>query len=449
VYKLKESFREDNMINNSIADITSSTTTTSSTMKERSSAGAKNRQEVKQIRSFKSKYNVVQRLALSHLQVIGLVGKFNLAWPPFIEETFSAVDTVSSLSFTDGLNSTLDCWLRGPYNIAIPMFSILTSSASLILIFLIPTLIWFVILPIFKCFGKICTRKKNNRHEQEERYQMKNSSKFVICIIALLYVSYSSMARSGLGIYNCTTFPGERSSRLVNALDYLCFEGEHLRWVLYVGIPFNAIVLIGIPLSGWFVLYRKRKVLVDDYNVVEKYGFLFSGYKLKYWYWEIIILIRKLLLASMTVFMTSTTSTYTQGLAALMIMFASLAIHLFFIPYEDSMLNNLETIGLACSIFTIYFGLLTFEWGGGTAGDKSQESTVAWVSTALIFVMNAVWFTFVLMILFDKYSNKLQKIVKKTRKRGNTEENSKRKFTPSDDEKNEHITHNPLMMLNK
>ena len=50
---------------------------------------------------------------------------------------------------------------------------------------------------------------------------------------------------------------------------------------------------LGIPLFAFILLSRKRKRL-NVLVVKEKYGFLYNGYKRQYYYWEVIIMYRKL-----------------------------------------------------------------------------------------------------------------------------------------------------------
>ena len=96
-----------------------------------------------------------------------------------------------------------------------------------------------------------------------------------------------------------------------------CYMGEHVLWALYLGVPFILIAVIGLPLLAFSTL-SKNSTNLDSPDVLKKYGFLFRGYRLKFWYWEGIILIRKLALAALSVFMVSY-SPYVQGLSALFI----------------------------------------------------------------------------------------------------------------------------------
>ena len=60
----------------------------------------------------------------------------------------------------------------------------------------------------------------------------------------------------------------------------------------------------GIPVLGFYMLYRNRYRL-DDMVTYSKYSFLYEGYKNDKYYWEFVILIRKILIIICSVFMTS------------------------------------------------------------------------------------------------------------------------------------------------
>ena len=51
----------------------------------------------------------------------------------------------------------------------------------------------------------------------------------------------------------------------------------------------------GIPIFAFLLLYIDKKKL-DKLEVRQKLGFLFRGYTLKYYYWEIVIMFRKIAL---------------------------------------------------------------------------------------------------------------------------------------------------------
>ena len=94
------------------------------------------------------------------------------------------------------------------------------------------------------------------------------------------------------------------------------------------------------------------------------YGFLYRGYSAKRFYWEIVIMMRKVLMVIVaTVGLRATVQT--QGMLALLVISISLAAHLQFKPFDEPSLDRLELYGLitafiilyryVCIIFVYYF----------------------------------------------------------------------------------------------
>ena len=250
---------------------------------------------------------------------------------------------------------------------------------------------------------------------------------FTVSLVTLYYMIYSSMARAGFSLFACQSFGlgGSLSTtRLQNALDFECYSGNHLQWVFYLGIPFCTCVIIGLPLTAFVILYRNRNDLMTNTSLLQKYGFLFRGYQAKFWYWECVILLRKVSIAALTVFL-SLHSEYTQGLSALFILNTSLIVQLVFSPYDQSNLNNLEVFGLVCSVATVYFGMWTFDLDDSSSSSSSSSSSMnstnysdmrILVSSLLIYIINGLWFSVVCYYMFDGYSSKVKKLCCKKRK---------------------------------
>ena len=87
-------------------------------------------------------------------------------------------------------------------------------------------------------------------------------------------------------------------------LEEVCYEGKHKFWSLGLALPSLIVWGLGIPLFALILLLQNKKKL-DSHNVREKYGFLFRGYKLKYFFWEVVVIYRKITLIFIQVFIHS------------------------------------------------------------------------------------------------------------------------------------------------
>lgn len=74
--------------------------------------------------------------------------------------------------------------------------------------------------------------------------------------------------------------------------------------LLSILVSFPGLIIwgFGIPLFSFLVLWFDRKNLKDEF-VMGKYGFLYRGYKLKFYYWESVIMVRKILVNFIAVYL--------------------------------------------------------------------------------------------------------------------------------------------------
>ena len=87
-----------------------------------------------------------------------------------------------------------------------------------------------------------------------------------------------------------------------------------------------------------------------------KYSFLYKGYRPEYFYWEFVILYRKVALVCASVFLSSI-STMVQALSILAILLLCLFVQSAVKPFRTPGFNVLETKSILVSLLTIYIGL--------------------------------------------------------------------------------------------
>ena len=86
------------------------------------------------------------------------------------------------------------------------------------------------------------------------------------------------------------------------------------------------------------------------------YGFLYNGYRFRTYYWEIIILYRKVIIVFILVFL-GLISVQIQALVTLFVMMLSLILHINFQAFDKANLNGLETRAIVSASVTVYCGL--------------------------------------------------------------------------------------------
>ena len=140
-------------------------------------------------------------------------------------------------------------------------------------------------------------------------------------------------------------------------MSQVCWEGDHIYYAMLVSMPALIVWGMGLPALA-IILLRKHYMRseLDDVRVKSIFGFLFNGYRYSTYYWEIIILYRKVFLVFVLVFL-SLVSIEVQALVALLIMTVSLVFHMKNAPFETRNLNKLETKSIIAASITIYCGL--------------------------------------------------------------------------------------------
>lgn len=112
---------------------------------------------------------------------------------------------------------------------------------------------------------------------------------------------------------------------------------------------------LGIPLYSGFLLYKHKETLQED-ATKERFGFLYNGYHRRSYYWEILIQLRKVLIAFVSIFLTSR-GTIVQSLVLLCLLGFFIFVTLRVSPFEDRHANHLEIVSLVALIITTYCGV--------------------------------------------------------------------------------------------
>lgn len=160
---------------------------------------------------------------------------------------------------------------------------------------------------------------------------------FVATLIILLFIAHPSLVKSQFSAFSCREIdPGEYW--LVENLDIECWSGEHLFYALNFALAGIVVWGIGIPAICLHFLNLSSRRL-DEISVRLKFGFLFNGYNYKHYYWEFVILYRKIIIICCSVFLANYLSVEVQALTVMIILLLSLHIQYSNQPYSHNDLN--------------------------------------------------------------------------------------------------------------
>ena len=92
----------------------------------------------------------------------------------------------------------------------------------------------------------------------------------------------------------CKEVAPEGGRFLLVDLSIRCGTSEYTKWVGFATISMF-VYTVGIPLLFFIILYsNQRKLLLQTPGCQKKYGFLYSKYTDRSWYWELCEMLRKL-----------------------------------------------------------------------------------------------------------------------------------------------------------
>lgn len=304
---------------------------------------------IKSARKPKSLSAVYLKLFMNYLQLAMLMGSFNLSWPTLTKEMLNIQDSAGSFSehlfTTDCLTSDFD------ENEAFFTKLVLLSAAP----------IFFFLVSSLSCLAVAATRKSVSVLRNE----------LVASGIILFFLLHPSVMRVMFGAFNCEEV--KPSEYWVSGLLVRCWEGKHLTFALTLALPAIVIWGVGLPgvILGCIVRYRKQ---LRNIAVKVRFGFLVKGYADSRYYWEFIIIYRKLIIIGIATFL-SRIAKMTQALIALSVLVLSLVLQHHYKPYNHISLNTMEQRSILVSITTLFFGLYFLD-GSLSAGWQNFFFTV-------------------------------------------------------------------------
>ena len=123
--------------------------------------------------------------------------------------------------------------------------------------------------------------------------------------IILIFFIYPSIVREVFSFFSCEgRGPGLWLLSADTGVE--CYSAKHSLWMTFIGIPGIVFFCGVLPLLAVGKLkHMKRYALLEDMNMVRKFGFLYRGYEEDYCYWEILVTARKIAIVFIAVFFKS------------------------------------------------------------------------------------------------------------------------------------------------
>lgn len=195
-----------------------------------------------------------------------------------------------------------------------------------------------------------------------------------------------SSPREGIpNLYNEGDIRYDDYKYLIEIQSIKCDYNNHYSKIIWVTIFGVFVWGFGVPIYIFYKLYGFRKNLFDEKTKC-KYGFLFNGYLHNYYFWDFIILTKKILIIFLTVFMESKFKTYLQSLLLITFLTVFFILQLYFKPFIKNDLNEIEKLASLAALITITLEAIYSE--------INPDSAIAYAILTIIFIVNLIFFIY-------------------------------------------------------
>lgn len=287
------------------------------------------------------------RILTNYLQLVSIIAEIPIPWPNLIKGATFGTSEASAI----GENIlTLDCFFSSEnvYAIKIVFLKLLFETTLAVVLSIIAATVWTLYFLIKK---RIIFRRKEL------------ANKIMTTMIIICFIMQPRAIKASFSFFKCLNLYRNDQPEYYFSKDYdvQCWTGSHLNWALGFGLPSLIIWSIILPFTIFNIL-KKNKTRLEAEDVSQKYSFLYGGYRPSRYFWEFIIMMRKLLFISLTL-SASFHSTGLEVYVSVILIILSYILQIFSQPYAESELNSLENlslIGAGCVTFCgLYFQLVS------------------------------------------------------------------------------------------
>ena len=351
---------------------------------------------------------LIQKCILNYFQVAALLNGLPLRWPQALLDLFSFKGAMSTAG--DHLLNP-DCSVGDVT--AIQLFYSKQIAFLLAPMFLIPIVYLFWKTYALWSVGETWHRDNEDNEDSEtygrERTTVTLKDKFVVTVCILLYLIYPTLCKQAFGLFNCYTVNDKQY--LLASLEEECYNNRHTLYLWLVGVPQLVVYVFGLPLLGMVFVWRNRHRL-DTVAVRARYSLFFGGYRNDRFYWELVVVMRKVSVIAVATF-GSTLDPEMQALVVLLLVMVCYGLQQIGKPYSTPSSNHkllqvLELSTLAMLASTVWVGLVLFkldqnsvtnEEDSDGAGDRRSAAfavreilTVVIVTANIVLVMVLVFY---------------------------------------------------------
>ena len=226
---------------------------------------------------------------------------------------------------------------------------------------------------------------------------------YQLAVMLLLYQIHPTIMLEVINSFPCEHVGGTNTSFLKEDMSVDCKSAQYKTYaaisaVYLIVYIFGMLVLIFVRLRH---NYKAGKLASPSHNAFVKYAFFFVGYWSHTYYWEAVIMVRKM---GVVAFSVLPSSMLQLVFANVIIMFAY-ALNVQLLPFASHFINRIESFCLIALLATITLGFLFIN-----AGSSTSTNTM-WISV-LVIVVNTAMAAFLFLVFLKKMREVLAKVTK-------------------------------------
>ena len=306
-------------------------------------------------------HSIYLKILMNYLQLVVLVTEFRLEWPDPVLQLFSTQQQAGEVVQQA---YSFDCLLYESYSHEDAYYYKVAFTAVLpIGLVLVITALW----------GALALWKHKPVYMSRE---------YAATLVIVFFMIHPNLVKTLFSLFSC---------REINAGEYWltadmaieCWNGQHSLYVLALGLPAVILWVFAVPFIclGILVKFRRR---LDELWLRMQYGFLLNGFRRSQFYWEFVILYRKIAVICCSVFLAN--SVTVQALTVQIIIVGFLLLQNEVQPYSLPVLNAMEVRAIIVADLSIYCGLYFLTNNLSTAS--------SWFFFLVIVAANAVFLTY-------------------------------------------------------
>lgn len=304
------------------------------------------------------------KMLLNYMQVMVLIMRFPIVWPKLLQD-FLAIHEYAGGSGEQYMS--VDCLSSEPF-----FHKTIAMAVLPVILILLNMLIWSLIWIVHSLWQRPINLRE----------------KCTCSLIVSLFYIHPHLVRISLSCFVCVSIESEQMWLRVEQ-SILCWDKQHSTMALAAALPTAIIWGLGIPALALFQLIRLRKRLGEE-RLQAMIGFLYNGYQERYYYWEVVSITRKMIIAALCAF-TAPFSEVLQAMTLLLFLCGAALLQLRCSPLKLAELNRVELLSTVVLLLTAYSGLY-FSF-------SPMKERARMVLLVLVILVNCIYLAYVVRAL--------------------------------------------------